>query len=202
MRMNKLVLLGMLVATLVLGGAVLATAAGVSSSASANVSFTIPAWISLTVTSGGASASPASPGLGRTRARPTQLRVISTKAWTLSDQILWTSSSLPAGANGVTQSTLTASLARAYTGPGTWGLQNVAVKYTLTLSDSGLANLPAGDYALVVQYTATTNDWPCAQRSGGGRSGGDSAPPLSPGVLGFTCRRPYNVNARETSLGG
>ena len=159
MRMNKLVVLGMLVATLVLGGAVLATAAGVSSSASASVSFTIPAWISLTVTSGGSVSFASITGPGTyTSSADTNLRVISTTAWTLSDQIVWTSSTLPLGANGVTQSTLTASLARAYTGPGTWGLQNVAVKYTLTLSDSGLANLPAGDYKLVVQYTATTND--------------------------------------------
>ncbi|MCX6095536.1 MAG: hypothetical protein NT125_02245 [Candidatus Bipolaricaulota bacterium] len=157
--MNKLVVLGMLVATLVLGGAVLATAAGVSSSASANVSFTIPAWISLTVTSGGSVSFASITGPGTyTSSADTDLRVISTKAWSLSNQILWASSSLPAEANGLTQSTLNAALAQAYTGSGSFGLANVAVHYTLTLADTDLANLPAGSYALVVQYTATTND--------------------------------------------
>ncbi len=156
MRMNKLVAFGMVLATLVLGSVMVSAA---SASATANVSFTIPSWISLTVTSGGSVSFTSVTGPGSyAGSAATDLRVISTTAWTLSDQIVWTSSTLPTGANAATQSTLNSALARSYTASGTWGQTAVPVTYTLTLADTGLANLPAGNYALVVQYTATTNN--------------------------------------------
>jgi hypothetical protein len=156
MRMNKLVAFGMVLVTLALGSVMVSAA---SASATANVSFTIPSWISLTVTSGGSVSFASVTGPGSyAGSAATDLRVISTTAWTLSDQIVWTSSTLPTGSDAATQSTLNSALARSYTASGTWGQTTVPVTYTLTLADTGLANLPAGDYALVVQYTATTND--------------------------------------------
>ena len=160
MRMNKFITFGMVLVTLVLGS-VMVSAVGTpaSASATANVSFTIPSWISLTVTSGASVSFASITGPGTyAGSAATNLRVISTTAWTLSDQIVWTSSTLPTGANAATQSTLDSALARSYTASGTWGQQTVAVTYALTLADTGLANLPAGNYALVVQYTATTNN--------------------------------------------
>lgn len=158
MRMSKFVAFGMVLVTLVLGS-VMVSAAGAQASATANVSFTIPSWISLVVSSGASVgfASITGPGTYAGSAT-TNLRVISTTAWTLSDQILWTSSTLPTGANAATQSTLNSALARSYTASGTWGQTAIPVTYTLTLADTGLANLPAGDYVVVVQYTATTNN--------------------------------------------
>lgn len=160
MRMNKFVAFGIVLATLVLGSIMVSAAVPqASASATANVSFTIPSWISLSVTSGGSVsfASITGPGTYAGSAQ-TNLRVISTTAWTLSDQIVWTSSTLPTGSNAATQSTLNTALARSYTSSGAWGQQAVPVTYALTLGDTGLANLPAGNYALVVQYTATTNN--------------------------------------------
>jgi hypothetical protein len=156
MRMNKLVAFGMVLVTLALGSVMVSAA---SASATANVSFTIPSWISLTVTSGGSVSFASVTGPGSyAGSAATDLRVISTTAWTLSDQIVWTSSTLPTGSDAATQSTLNSALARSYTASGTWGQTTVPVTYTLTLADTGLANLPAGNYALVVQYTATTNN--------------------------------------------
>ncbi len=156
MRMNKLAAFGMVLVTLALGSVMVSAA---SASATANVSFTIPSWISLTVTSGGSVSFASVTGPGSyAGSAATDLRVISTTAWTLSDQIVWTSSTLPTGSNAATQSTLNSALARSYTASGTWGQTTVPVTYTLTLADTGLANLPAGNYALVVQYTATTNN--------------------------------------------
>jgi hypothetical protein len=158
--MSKFVTFGMVLVTLVLGSVMVSAAAPqASASATANVSFTIPSWISLVVSSGASVGFTSITGPGTyAGSATTNLRVISTTAWTLSDQILWTSSTLPTGANAATQSTLNSALARSYTSSGTWGQTTVPVTYTLTLADTGLANLPAGDYALVVQYTATTND--------------------------------------------
>jgi hypothetical protein len=154
--MNKLVAFGMVLVTLALGSVMVSAA---SASATANVSFTIPSWISLTVTSGGSVSFASVTGPGSyAGSAATDLRVISTTAWTLSDQIVWTSSTLPTGSDAATQSTLNSALARSYTASGTWGQTTVPVTYTLTLTDTGLANLPAGNYALVVQYTATTNN--------------------------------------------
>lgn len=64
---------------------------------------------------------------------------------------------MPTGAGAATQSTPNAALTRAYVNSGSQGLPDADVTYTLALASAGPANLPAGNYSVVVQYTATTD---------------------------------------------
>lgn len=157
MRMLKVAGLAMLVAATVIGvTAVSLAAAGASSAVSVNASFSIPSWISLSVVGNGNVnfASITGPGT-YAGSNPTVLRVLSTTNWSISNSILWTSSTLPAGAS---QATIEKALARTFDKTsGTWGSQNVNVSYSLSLSADDVATLPQGDYNVVVQYTATTN---------------------------------------------
>jgi hypothetical protein len=148
----------MLVAAMVVGVAVASFAAtpGASSAVSVNASFSIPSWISLSVVGNGnvSFASITGPG-AYNGSNSTQLRVLSTANWSISSSILWTSSTLPAGAS---QATIEKDLQRTFDKTsGTWGAQNVNVSYKLSLTADDIGTLPQGDYSVVVQYTATTN---------------------------------------------
>jgi hypothetical protein len=156
MRMFKVVGMAMLVAAMVVGVAAVSFAA--SSAVSVNASFSIPSWISLSIVGNGdvSFASITGPGTYN-GSNGTQLRVLSTANWSLSNTILWASpsSKMPVGAN---PATIDASLQRTFDKTsGAWGSQTVNVSYRLVLTSDDLANLPQGDYSLVVQYTATTN---------------------------------------------
>jgi hypothetical protein len=156
MRMFKVVGMAMLVAAMVVGVAAVSFAA--SSAVSVNASFSIPSWISLSIVGNGdvSFASITGPGTYN-GSNGTQLRVLSTANWSLSNTILWASpsSKMPVGAN---PATIDASLQRTFDKTsGAWGSQTVNVSYKLVLTSDDLANLPQGDYSLVVQYTATTN---------------------------------------------
>jgi hypothetical protein len=156
MRMLKVVGMAMLVAAMVVGVAAVSFAA--SSAVSVNASFSIPSWISLSIVGNGdvSFASITGPGTYN-GSNGTQLRVLSTANWSLSNTILWASpsSKMPVGAS---QATVDASLQRTFDKTsGAWGSQTVNVSYKLVLTSDDLATLPQGDYSLVVQYTATTN---------------------------------------------
>jgi hypothetical protein len=158
MRMLKVVGMAMLVAAVVVGVAAVsfATVPAASSAVSVNASFSIPSWISLSIVTGGdvGFASITGPGTYN-GSNGTQLRVLSTAKWSLSNTILWASSHMPEGAS---QTTIDAGLQRTFDKTsGTWGSQTVNVSYKLVLTSDGLATLPQGDYSVVVQYTATTN---------------------------------------------
>jgi hypothetical protein len=126
------------------------------SSVSVNASFVVPSWISLSVVGSGDVSFPNVTGPGTyAGSNGTKLRVLSTASWSLSNAILWTSSTLPTGAS---QTVLEAALGRSFDKTsGTWGIADINVSYALTLSAEGLASMPQGDYNLVIQYTATTN---------------------------------------------
>jgi hypothetical protein len=158
MRMFKVVGMAMLVAAMVVGVAAVSFAAvpAASSAVSVNASFSIPSWISLSIVTGGdvGFASITGPGTYN-GSNGTQLRVLSTASWSLSNTILWASSDMPDGAS---QTTIDASLQRTFDKTsGAWGSQTVNVSYKLVITSDGLATLPQGDYSVVVQYTATTN---------------------------------------------
>lgn len=156
MRMLKVVGMAMLVAAMVVGVAAVSFAA--SSAVSVNASFSIPSWISLSIVGNGdvSFASITGPGTYN-GSNGTQLRVLSTANWSLSNTILWASpsSKMPVGAS---QATIDVSLQRTFDKTsGAWGSQTVNVSYRLVLTSDDLATLPQGDYSLVVQYTATTS---------------------------------------------
>jgi len=159
MRMLKVVGMAMLVAATVVGVSAVSFAVatpGASSAVSVNASFSIPSWISLSVVGNGNVnfASITGPGT-YSGSNSTQLRVLSTASWAISSSILWTSSTMPAGAS---QATIEKALARTFDkSSGSWGAQNVNVSYKLALTADDVATLPQGDYSVVVQYTATTN---------------------------------------------
>ncbi len=150
MRMLKVLGVAMLV--VVVGGAV---ALAASDTASVNASFSIPSWIALHVIGNGdvSFADITGPG-DYAGSNGTQLRVLSTTSWSLSDQILWDSSETPDGAS---QSVIDNALRLTYANEGTWGIHNVDVSYVFYLIEDDMGSLPEGDYNLVVQYTATTN---------------------------------------------
>jgi len=135
-----------------LGGA---AAFAASDTAQVNASFSIPSWISLSVSSGQNVSFADITGPGTyDGSNETQLRVLSTTSWDLTHEILWAESTLPAGAN---QDVLNNSLVRSLSASsGTWGPLTVTVDYSLTLGEDDMAQLPQGDYSLVIQYTATT----------------------------------------------
>jgi hypothetical protein len=157
MRMLKVAGMAMLVAAMAIGvSAVSLAAVGASSAVSVSASFSIPSWISLSVVGNGNVnfASITGPG-AYNGSNGTQLRVLSTANWSMSSAILWTSSTMPAGAS---QATVEKALERTLDKTsGAWGSQSVNVSYKLSLTADDVATLPQGDYSVVVQYTATTN---------------------------------------------
>ncbi len=154
MRMLKTIGMMMLVAGAVFGLAVGVTAA--DSSATVNASFRIPSWIALAVVGNGDVDFGEIAGAGGYAGdNDTNLRVLSTTSWSLSSAILWGSSTYPAGAS---QSVIESALALTISSDsGTWGLHSILVEYEMNVVDEDLAELPVGDYNLVIQYTATTD---------------------------------------------
>jgi len=159
MRMLKVAGTAMLVAAMVVGVAVASFAVvtpGASSAVSVNASFTIPSWISLSVVGNGnvSFASITGPGTYN-GSNGTQLNVISTSNWTVSQVILWTSSTVPTGAS---QATIQKDLQMTFDKTsGSFGASTVNVSYKLALTSDDMGTLPQGNYNVVVQYTATTN---------------------------------------------
>ena len=158
MRMLKGFGVTMLVAVLVIGLAVVVSAKPVSdeSSATINASFSIPSWISLTVFGDGDVTFGDIMGPGTYEALSgTELRVLSTTSWVLSSAVLWSESKIPSGASEATiEQALNLTLSKA---SGSWGVHSVDVSYELELAENDVADLPVGDYNLVIQYTATTD---------------------------------------------
>jgi len=154
-RTLKNIGMAVLVAGLVLGLAV-GVAAKSEASASVNASFSIPSWISLAVVGNGdVSFGEIAGGGGYIGDRATELRVLSTTSWSLANTILWSESILPANASQkVIENALDLTFDKA---AGTWGVHYVKVSYKMELDDEDLAELPVGEYNLVVQYTATTD---------------------------------------------
>jgi len=156
-RMFKNVGMVMLVAGLVLGLAVGVAAKEKSeASASINASFEIPSWISLAVVGNGdVSFGEIAGGGGYVGNRATELRVLSTTSWALASTILWSESQLPDGAS---QSIIEKALDLSFDKEaGSWGVHYVKVSYKMELEDEDVAELPVGQYNLVIQYTATTD---------------------------------------------
>ncbi len=158
MRMLKVFGMAMLVAAMVVVLTVAVSAKNVSNEAavSINASFSIPSWISLAIVGQGDVTFENITGPGSYEgSNSTELRVLSTTGWTISNSILWVESSLPAGAS---QAILGDALELSYSQTsGSWGVHDVDVTYQFDLGIEDLANLPEGDYNLVIQYTATTD---------------------------------------------
>jgi hypothetical protein len=151
MRMGKVLGVAMLVA--VVGGAMVLAA---SDSASVNASFSIPSWISLSVTGSGdvSFASITGPG-SYDGSNGTELRVLSTTSWSISSAILFKASTMPKGAS---ESVIEDALSMGFDKTeGSWGIHTVKVSYEFELGEDDMGDLPEGDYNLVVQYTATTD---------------------------------------------
>ena len=159
MRTLKAFGMTLLVTVLVVGMAVAVSAKPSvtgSASVSVNASFEISSWISLAIVGNGdvSFANIAGPGT-YAGSNETELRVMSTTNWTISDSILWSESTLPEGAS---QDTLSSAFVRTFDlTSGTWGIHEVNVSYQFTLEADDLVSLPEGEYNLVVQYTATTD---------------------------------------------
>ena len=151
MRMLKLFGTTLLVGAL--GGAVVLAA---SDSTSVNASFAIPSWISLSIVGNGDVSFSNIEGPGSyDGTNNTQLRVLSTTSWTISDTILWSESQMPRGSS---QAAIESALQLTYDdASGSWGIHLVNVSYTFELDVDDMGNLPEGDYNLVIQYTATTD---------------------------------------------
>jgi len=140
---------------LVLGLGLAASAA--DASATVNATFTIPSWISLAVVgSGDVDFGDIAGSGGYVGDRNTQLRVLSTTNWALTSTILWASSTMPAGASqSIIDNAFSLSFSEA---AGSWGVHSVQVSYSMDVVDEeDLAELPVGNYTLVIQYTATTD---------------------------------------------
>ncbi len=135
-----------------------ATALAASDQAQITATFSIPSWIALSVIGNGDVGFGEIAGGGAYAGdNQTTLRVISTTSWTLTSTILWDdpSTSIP---NGASQAIIEAALALTLSAEGgSWGLHFISVNYEMTVTDEDLAELPVGDYSLVVQYTATTD---------------------------------------------
>ena len=153
MRMLKVLGVTMLVAVLAAG---LVVAKSDSDSVKVNASFSIPSWISLSVVGNGdVSFGEIAGGGGYAGDNETKLQVLSTTSWSLSSAILWSESKMPAGAS---QSIIEGALELTMSAEGgTWGFHTVSVKYEMNVVEEDLAELPVGDYKLVIQYTATTD---------------------------------------------
>jgi|GEM_PF-762913 len=157
MRMLKGFGIAMLVAVLVVGFTIsVAAKKGEDAAVSVNASFSIPSWISLSVVGSGDVSFGDVAGPGSYKASDkTELLVLSTTNWTITDTILWSESTMPEGAS---QSVIESALERSYDqASGNWGIHNVNVSYSFELADEDMANMPTGDYNLVIQYTATTD---------------------------------------------
>jgi len=131
------------------------TTLGASDTATTNATFVVPSWISLTVVENGSIDFPEITGPGTYAATAdARLRVLSTKAWSLTQTIDWGSSTIPTGAD---QDTIDRVLIRT---PDllseSWGLWFIDVSYSLLIAENDLANMPEGTYSVIVQYTATT----------------------------------------------
>ena len=150
MRIGKFI--GVLIfAVLTLSVATLAA----TDSATTNATFVIPSWISLVVTENGNLDFSTISGPGTYAADvDARMRVLSTASWVLTEEILWGSSTIPAGSN---QTTIDNVLVRAPDiTSGLWGISFINVAYSLVISEDDLAYMPEGTYQIVVQYTATT----------------------------------------------
>jgi len=156
MRMLKTVGMFMLVAGLVLGLALTVAAKSDGESVTVNASFEIPSWIALSVVGNGdVSFGEIAGGGGYVGNNRTELRVLSTTSWSLSSAILWADSTLPKGASqSIVEKMLSLTMSA---DSGSWGLHSVFVEYEMNVEDEDLAELPVGDYNLVIQYTATTD---------------------------------------------
>jgi len=162
MRMLKALGMTMLVTGLVFGLAFAVAAKpgddkqDSEASVSINASFSIPSWISLSVVGNGDVSFGEVAGSGGYEGdNETALRVLSTTSWALSSTILWSDSTMPNGASqSIIEQALEVSLDKV---AGSWGVHNVNVSYELDVSDDDMAELPVGDYNLVIQYTATTD---------------------------------------------
>ncbi len=150
MRMEKVLGVALL---LVFGSAVVLA---VSDTASVNASFSIPSWISLSVQGSGdvSFADVTGPG-NYGGSNGTELRVLSTTSWSIGSGIVWKSSTTPKGAS---ESAIETALSLGFDKTsGAWGIHSVNVSYSFELDVDDMANMPEGDYNLVVQYTATTD---------------------------------------------
>jgi len=151
--MRKTIAVALLVAAMAAGSAF-----AVTDQEQITATFSIPSWIALAVVGNGDVAFGEIAGGGAYIGNnETSLRVISTTSWTLSSEILWgdPSTSVPAGANqAIIESALAMNMSSE---AGTWGLHFITVDYEFTVTDDDLANLPVGDYGLVIRYTATTD---------------------------------------------
>ena len=157
MRMLKGFGIVMLVSVLVVGIAVMASAKnGNEAAVSVNASFSIPSWISLSAIGNGNVSFTDIAGPGSYAAsNGTQLQVLSTTNWEISGEILWSESNMPEGAS---QQTIDNALERSYDKTsGSWGIHNVNVSYKFNVEVDDMADMPEGDYSLVIQYTATTD---------------------------------------------
>ena len=156
MRMLKTVGMAMLVVGCLLGLAAAGAAKDSSASATVNASFQIPSWIALSVVKNSdVSFGEVAGGGGYLGNKTTELRVISTTSWSLSSAILWAESTMPKGASqAIIEQVLSLTMSA---DSGSWGLHSVFVEYEMDVDDENLAELPVGDYNLVIQYTATTD---------------------------------------------
>ncbi|MEN6368567.1 MAG: hypothetical protein ABFD77_02590 [Thermotogota bacterium] len=154
MRISKGFGIAMAIVASVVGLAVGVSAS--SDSVSVNASFSILSWISLSVVGNGDVSFGDITGVGSYKgSNGTEMLVLSTTTWSLSNTILWAQSTLPKGAS---QKTIESVLALTFDRTsGTWGVHDVNVSYEMTLNESDLATLPEGNYNLVIQYTATTD---------------------------------------------
>jgi len=123
--------------------------------AEANATFVIPSWISLAVVENPNIDFPLVLGPGSYDATAdSRLRVLSTTSWSLTESILWASSTIPAGANETTIDNVFQRTPDLTSGP--WGVSYINVAYSLVITEDDLANMPEGTYQIIVQYTATT----------------------------------------------
>lgn len=157
MRMRNVLVVGMLVIGCMglLGTAAVAKASA-SDNASVNAMFTVASWISLSVIDGNNVDFGLIAGPGMYSGEST-LRVMSTSPWVISDRIIWSNSVLPGDADAATEDLIESNLTRTYDDSGSWGVYTVGVDYSFSLQDEDFADLPAGDYVIVIEYTATTD---------------------------------------------
>jgi len=151
--MRKMLTLSLLFAVFLTG-----TAFAAADQEQVTARFTIPSWIALNVV-GSSDVDFGEIAGGGAYAGDTQttLRVLSTTNWTLTSTILWSdpATSIPTGASqAVIEAALDLTLSDV---SGPWGLHLVTVDYEMTVTDEDLAELPVGDYAVVIQYTASTD---------------------------------------------
>jgi len=134
------------------------TALAASDQVQITAMFSIPSWIALSVIGDGSVGFGEIAGGGAYAGdNQSTLRVISTTSWTLTSTIRWDDplTSIP---NGASQTIIEGALALTpSTTSGLWGLHFISVDYEMTVTDEDLAELPVGDYSLVIQYTATTD---------------------------------------------